>query len=99
MKIHLIGFLIGIGSLLGLSGCVKAPEHIDLRVGEPRAARVDPSRVPQPRTLEEAQRELDKAYGAIAQLEDENTRLQRKADEYKRERDDSRKRAKKSEHD
>ncbi len=98
------GLRLGVGGLLGwgmltLGGCVKAPEHIDVRMGEPRPARVDASRVPQPRTLEEAQRELNQAYANIQQLEQDNARLERKADEYKRERDDYKKRLKKFEHD
>jgi predicted RNase H-like nuclease (RuvC/YqgF family) len=84
------GLLVGLGGLLGAAGCVKAPERIDVRVGDPRPARVDSSRVPRPATLDEAQRELDQAYANIQQLEQDNARLQRKADEYKRERDETR---------
>ncbi len=97
--------LIGAGLLIpgGLAafGCIraKAPERIDIRVGDPGPTRVDPGRVPQPRTLEEAQRELDLAYANLRQLEQDNARLHRKADEYKRERDDYKKRVKKLEKD
>ncbi len=79
--------------------CVKAPERIEVNVGSPRPAPVDASRVPHPTTLEEAQRELDSAYANLQYLEDQNARLKAKAEDYKRERDDYKKRLKKHEND
>lgn len=85
--------LAGAALLLGLSGCVsvKAPERID--IGGSKPPPVDSGRVPQPATLEEAQRELDRAYQNIEYLERENAKLDKKAREYKRERDEARDRA------
>lgn len=96
-----IGVTLGIAGLLlvlGLSaGCVsvKAPEKIVVGSGSPPP--VDSSRVPATSTHEEARAELNKAYQNIQHLERENQRLRQKADEYKRERDDARRRLEKYE--
>ncbi len=91
--------LLVTASLMLFCGCVKAPERIEVNVGSPRPAPVDASRVPHPATLEEAQRELDQAYANLQYLEDQNARLRAKAEDYKRERDDYKKRLKKHEKD
>ena len=89
--------LVAAGLLLA-PGCVTAPERIEVNVGS-RPAPVDSSRVPHPATLEEAQGELDKAYSNLQYLERENGRLKEKADKYKHERDDYKKRLKQYEKD
>ena len=58
---------------------------------------MDTNRVPQPATLAEAQAELNKAYQDIQALQDDNARLNEKADKLKRERDDCRHKLKKFE--
>jgi peptidoglycan hydrolase CwlO-like protein len=91
-------FVLGTGLLVAASGCVKAPDRIEVTVGSPRRpAPVDTSHVPQPTTLEEAQAELNKAYQDIQALQDDNARLNEKADKLKRERDDCRHKLKKYE--
>lgn len=78
-------------SLLTLTlGCVsvKAPERIEIKTD--RRESVDVQHVPQTTTHEEAQTELVKAYQTLAHLERENERLERKAAEYKSERDQCR---------
>ncbi len=93
-------------ALLWLGGCVsvKAPERIE--IGNVGHERVDSSRVPDPRTLDEARAELRKAYGYIRHLEDEVQELEeekaeckRKCKRYKEERDRYRKRLEKYEDD
>lgn len=67
-------------------GCVsvKAPERINVGSGsEP----VDSRDIPRTSSHDEARYELRRAYGRIRDLEGENARLRRKADEYKHERD------------
>ena len=85
--------LLGCSGLILLlaSGCVsvKAPERIDIRNGS-RPEPVDTSRIPPTNSHEHARQELAKAYQNIQYLERENQRLERKAAEYKRERDDCR---------
>ena len=80
-----------IGTILGLTlpGCVqlKAPERITVGGSEP----IDTRQVPHPRTLDEAQQELNRAYANVRHLEQENRDLREKAAEYKRERDECRK--------
>lgn len=88
-----------VGFSWALAGCVKAPERIEVNVGNDRPPPVDSSRVPNPSTLEEARAELVKAYQNIQYLEHENTRLEQKATKYKSERDEYKKKLKKSEHD
>jgi len=79
--------------LLSLGGCVTAPERIEVSVGEGRRPPpVDSSHVPATTSHEEARQELAKAYENIRYLEQENRRLQDKAERYKRERDECRKR-------
>lgn len=92
--------LMGVGALVALTGCLKLPERVDVRVGENnRPPPVDSSRVPEPRSLEEARHELTKAYQNIQYLERDNARLQEKADKYKQERDEARKQLKRYEKD
>ncbi len=77
---------------LGLSaGClsVKAPERIDIG-GRSRPEPVDSTRIPPTSSHEHARTELAKAYQNIQYLERENQRLERKAADYKRERDECR---------
>jgi len=95
-----LGMAVAAVALAALAGCisVKAPERIVVGGGEPPPT-VDSSRVPPTATHEEARRELEKAYADIRYLERENARLAQKADEYKRERDDCRKRLKRYEKD
>ncbi|TWT44662.1 hypothetical protein RAS1_10770 [Phycisphaerae bacterium RAS1] len=82
-----------------MSGCVsvKAPERID--VGREPPPPVDSSRLPATATHDECRYELEKAYQNIQYLEGENSRLERKSQEYKRERDDYKKRLKRYEDD
>ncbi len=89
-----------VGVLCAVAGCVnvKAPERITIG-GSDRPPPVDSSRVPQPATLDEAQQELVKAYQNIQYLEQDNARLEDKADKYKAERDQYKKRLKKYEKD
>ncbi len=93
-----IGLWVIAGLLAGLAGCVnvKAPEKIVIG-GDDRPPPVDSSRVPHPATLAEAQQELNRAYANIQYLERENARLKEKAEQYKRERDEARKRLKRYE--
>jgi hypothetical protein len=96
------GWWLGVaaGVLLAAVGCVKAPENISVNVGgDNRPPPVDSRRVPQTATLDDCRAELVKAYQNIQYLEDENAKLKKKADDYKRERDDCRKRLKKHEGD
>jgi TolA-binding protein len=84
------GLLLVAFGLLLCSGCVsvKAPERIDVDAGgRSRPKPVDSSRVPDPRTLDEARAELRKAYANIQWLEDEVAELEKDKAEYKRERD------------
>ncbi len=87
------------GLILATFGCVnvKAPERIDIGGGRPEP--VDTSRVPPIATVEQGREELAKAYQNIQYLEQENQRLRKKADDYKRERDTARKRLEKYEKD
>ncbi len=82
--------------LAGLAGCVnvKAPERIVLN-GDPPP--VDASRVPETTSHADCRDELIRAYQNIQYLERENARLKQRADEYKRERDEARKRLKRYE--
>lgn len=89
MKLR-VGLALAAGCLLATTaGCVsvKAPERIDLGGSGARAERVDSSRVPNPRTLDEAHYELRKAYGEIQRLERKVGDLRDDKAEYKRERD------------
>jgi hypothetical protein len=82
--------LLAVGGLLWVTtGCVsvKAPERINVG-GSSRPEPVDSSRVPNPRTLEEARAELRKAYSNIQWLEDEVADLEKDKAKYKRERDE-----------
>ncbi len=90
------GCLVVTVVLAGLAGCVhaKAPERIDIRVGNAPAP-LDSRTIPHPATLADAQQELEKAYQNMRYLEQENARLLRKTDEYKRERDEARSELKK----
>ena len=90
--------LMIVALLVGPLGCVTAPERIEVNVGG-RPEPVDSSQVPHPATLEAAQQELDKAYANIQYLQRDNERLKHKADNYKHERDDCKKRLKKYEKD
>jgi len=87
-------FLLAASAALILTtlGCVsvKAPERID--IGGSRPEPVDTSRVPPIATVEQGRQELYRAYQNIQYLEQENCRLKEKADKYKRERDECRKR-------
>ncbi len=87
-------------ALGGACGCisVKAPERIEIG-GSDRPAPVDSNRVPPTATHEEARAELEKAYANLRYMEQENARLERKAAEYKRERDEARKRLERYEND
>ncbi len=81
--------LLAVGGLLWTTaGCVsvKAPERIVVGGGRSRPEPVESSRVPNPRTLEEARAELRKAYANIQWLEDEVADLAEDKAEYKRER-------------
>jgi len=82
-----VGLVLTASGLLLCAGCVQAPKSIDVQVGSSRPEPVDSSRVPDPRTLEEARRELRKAYANIQWLEDEVGELEKDKTEYKRERD------------
>ena len=82
--------LLAVGGLLWvMTGCVsvKAPERINVG-GSNRPEPVDSSRVPDPRTLEEARADLRKAYANIQWLEDEVADLEKDKARYKRERDE-----------
>ena len=82
--------LLAVGGLLWVTtGCVsvKAPERINVG-GSSRPEPVDSSRVPNPRTMEEARAELRKAYSNIQWLEDEVADLEKDKARYKRERDE-----------
>jgi predicted nucleic acid-binding Zn-ribbon protein len=87
MKLH-NGLILVVGGLLLCAGCVQAPKSIDVQVGNSRPEPVDSSRVPNPRTLEEARAELRKAYANIQWLEDEVADLEQDKARYKRERDE-----------
>jgi hypothetical protein len=93
--------LLAAGAALTLTtfGCVnvKAPERIDIGGGRPEP--VDTSRVPPITTVEQGRAELARAYQNIQYLEQENRHLKDKADNYKRERDNCRKRLEKYEKD
>lgn len=93
--------LLFAGAALTLStlGCVsvKAPERIE--IGGSRPAPVDTSRIPPITTVEQGRDELCKAYQNIQYLEQENRRLKEKAENYKHERDNCRKRLEKYEKD
>lgn len=89
--------LLAAGGLLWTTaGCVsvKAPERIEVGGGS-RPEPVDSSRVPNPRTLEEARVDLRKAYaniqwleGEVADLEKDKAKYKRERDKYKKQRDD-----------
>jgi predicted RNase H-like nuclease (RuvC/YqgF family) len=81
--------LLAIGGLLwATAGCFQAPKSIDVQVGGSRRPEpVESSRVPNPRTLEEARAELRKAYANIQWLEDEVADLEKGKAKYKRERE------------
>jgi len=85
--------------VLCLCGCVnvKAPESVDLRVGDSEP--VDSSAIPETHSHEEARAELRRAYGRIQHLERENAALERKAARYKSERDECKDRLEKYEDD
>lgn len=87
------------GVLIGLAGCVTAPERIDVNLGSSRPEPVDSSRVPATASHEEARHELVKAYQNIQYLERENARLAEKAARYESERDDCKDRLEKHEDD
>ena len=101
--------LLAVGGLLwATAGCVsvKAPERIEVGGGSRRPEPVDSSRVPDPRTLEEARRELRKAYANVRWLEDEvadlekgKAKAKRERDKYKQQRDDCEDRLEKYEDD
>ena len=94
--------LLAVGGLLwATAGCVsvKAPERIEVGGGSRRPEPVDSSRVPDPRTLEEARRELRKAYANVRWLEDEVADLEKGKAKAKRERDDCEDRLEKYEDD
>ena len=76
-----------------ITGClsIKAPERIEVG-NSSRPEPVDSSRIPPTTSHEQARQELAKAYQNIQYLERENQRLDRKAADYKRERDECRKR-------
>ncbi|MEW6250829.1 MAG: hypothetical protein AB1716_09285 [Planctomycetota bacterium] len=89
--------LASASALAALSGCVKAPEKIvipermvDIRMDDGRSEPVDAAPPPPTASDQGAQVELERAYKRIEQLERENARLERKAAEYKRERDEAR---------
>lgn len=92
--VRAIGLCVGAAVVLGATGCVniKAPERIE--IANRRPAPVDSSRVPATSSHEHARQELTKAYQQIQYLEHENARLDRKAADYKRERDEVREQAK-----
>jgi predicted nucleic acid-binding Zn-ribbon protein len=95
------GLLLAAGCLLWLAtGCfsAKAPERIEVNVGGP-SERVDSSRVPNPKTLEEARYELRKAYDNIRWLEHKVEDLKEDKAKYKRERDKYKDRLEKYEDD
>ena len=85
------------GLLWAVAGCVSAnvPERIDVNVGgSQRPEPVDSSRVPDPKTLDEARYELRKAYanvqwleGEVEELEEDKAKYKRDRDKYKKERD------------
>lgn len=83
-----------LGALAAAVGCVnvKAPERIE--VGGGRAQPVDASRLPATSSHEECRAELERAYAYIQDLERQNARLEEKAEKYKRERDEQKKRDK-----
>ena len=91
--------IVAAGLVLSAAGCVTAPERIEVNVGGGRPPPVDSSRVPQPATLEEAHAELVKAYQSIQYLERESARQSERAEKYKHERDECRRRLKKYEGD
>ena len=91
-------FLLMAGCLLwAAAGCVsaKAPERIEVNLGGSRRPEpVDSSRVPDPKTLEEARYELRKAYAnvewlerEVEELEKDKAKCKRERDKYKKERD------------
>ena len=100
--------LLAVGGLLWvMTGCVsvKAPERINVG-GSSRPEPVDSSRVPNPRTLDEARHELRKAYANIQWLEDEvadlekgKAKAKRERDKYKKQRDECEDRLEKYEDD
>ncbi len=88
------------GLVLLSTGCVTLPKNVEVNVGDSgRPAPVDSTRVPEPKTLDEAHQELVKAYQNLQYLEHENARLADKAAKYKTERDECRKRLKSYERD
>jgi predicted RNase H-like nuclease (RuvC/YqgF family) len=98
MKLPYLLLSLLVASLAG-AGCVsvKTPEKIEIGTSAPEP--VDSSRLPQTASHEECRQELYKAYQNIQYLERENQRLKEKADKYKRERDECRKRLDKFEKD
>lgn len=83
-ELQLAGLLLSTCFLSALTGClsIKAPERININ-GRPEP--VDTRRVPPTRTHEEARQELARAYQNVEYW-------QRKAEEYRRERDECRER-------
>jgi len=98
MKLLCVLLGLSVISLAG-AGCVsvKTPEKIEIGASVPDS--VDSSRLPQTASHEECRQELYKAYQNIQYLERENQHLKQKADKYKRERDECRKRLEKFEKD
>lgn len=90
-------WLVVAGSLAaGMAGCtsVRAPERIEVSVGG-GSGHVDSSRVPKPKTLEEARAELGKAYAQIQRLErkigdleEDEAKCEREREMYKEQRDE-----------
>ncbi|MBU0641193.1 MAG: hypothetical protein KKB50_20235 [Planctomycetes bacterium] len=97
MRKHLLAVAIGV-LLIAMTGCVTAPERIDVRVGN-GGERVDSSRVPATASHEEARQELHKAYRYIQQLERRVEDLKEEKAKYKHQRDDYKDRLKKYEDD
>lgn len=88
--------------LLGLSfGClnVQTPREVNVGTSRERPDPVDSSRVPRTSSHDDCRDELQKAYANLRYLERENARLDDKAVEYKRERDDARRECERLEDD
>ncbi len=80
-----------VGLLVPLVGCVQVETPREINIGSsPGAGSRGDRRPPKTSSHAEAREELHKAYDYISRLEDENRRLERKADRYERERDDCR---------
>lgn len=87
-ELRFSGALVVVCVLGSAPGCVsvRAPERIN--IGSNRPEPVDSRRIPPTSSHEQARQELNKAYANIQHLESENQRLERKAAEYRQERDD-----------